>query len=133
MTRLLKKRVAFIWNERCENAFQELKTKLMTTPILSYPDFTKQFKVTVDASDLGCGAVLSQEIEGCDRPISYISRTFKSGELNKAIIEKELLAIHFALKTLRPYLYGQQFVVFSDHRPVADLCDPSHRMRYIAS
>lgn len=95
-----------------------LKEKLTSTPILAYPDFSKQFKVTVDACQLGCGAVISQDFDGCDKPIAFISRTFKKGELNKAIIEKELLAIHFALKTFRHYLYGQKFVVYSDHKPL---------------
>lgn len=134
LTKLLQKRVDFKWSQQCEDAFNTIKTKLMTTPILSYPDFSKTFNVTVDASQLGCGAVISQEIEGIDRPIQFISRTFKKGETNKAIIEKELLAIHFALKTFRPYLYGQQFVVYSDHKPLIylfKLKNPSSKLMRI--
>lgn len=118
LTRLLRKRIKFEWSISCENAFRKIQTKLMSTPILSYPDFTKEFKVTVDASQLGCGAVISQDHNGEDKPIAFISRTFKKGEKNKAIIEKELLAIHFPLKTFRHYLYGQKFVVYSDHMPL---------------
>lgn len=51
-------------------------------------------------------------------PITYVSKTFKKGEINKPVIEKELLAIHFALTTLRPYLYGRKFVVKTDHKPL---------------
>lgn len=118
LTRLLQKRVNFIWSDKCEEAFRNLRDKLINTPILAYPDFSKEFRVTVDASQLGCGAVLSQIHEGCDKPISFISKTFKKGELNKAIIEKGLLGIHFALKIFRPYLFGQKFVVYSDHKPL---------------
>lgn len=118
LTNLRKKRIEFKWSAECENAFQEIKTRLISSPILAYPDFTKQFKVTVDASHLGCGGVISQDHDGHDSPISFISRTFKKGEKNKAIIEKELFAIHFALKTFRHYLYGQKFVVYTDHKPL---------------
>lgn len=134
LTYLRKKRVPFKWTPECENAFQQIKNALVSSPILSYPDFTKQFKVTVDASQLGCGAVISQEFDGCDLPISFISRTFKKGELNKAIIEKELIAIHFALKTFRHYLYGQKFTVFSDHKPLIylfKLKNPSSKLMRI--
>lgn len=134
LTSLLKKRVDFVWSENCEKSFQEIKTKLISTPILSYPDFTKQFKVTVDASHLGCGAVISQDQDGSDKPISFISRTFKNGEKNKAIIEKELIAIHFALQTFRPYLYGQKFIVYSDHKPLVylfKLKNPSSKLMRI--
>lgn len=134
LTYLRKKRVPFLWTNECENAFQQIKQILTSSPILTYPDFTKQFKVTVDASQMGCGAVISQEHDGCDLPISFISRTFKKGEINKAIIEKELLAIHFALKTFRHYLYGQKFVVFSDHKPLIylfKLKNPSSKLMRI--
>lgn len=61
---------------------------------------------------------LSQIHDGIDRPVTYISRTFKKSEKNKPIIEKELLAIHFAVTVLRPYLYGNEFTVYSDHKPL---------------
>lgn len=134
LTQLRKKRVQFQWSEQCEKAFQKIKSMLITPPILAYPDFTKEFRVTVDASHLGCGAVLSQEQDGCDSPISFISRTFKKGECNKAIIEKELIAIHFALKTFRHYLYGQKFTVLTDHKPLIylfKLKNPSSKLMRI--
>lgn len=74
--------------------------------------------MTVDASQFACAGVLSQLVNGEDRPIHFISRTFKKGELNKPIIEKELIAIHFAITVFRPYLYGKEFTVFSDHKPL---------------
>lgn len=135
LTHLLKKRIEFKWTNECQLAFDTIKECLTSTPTLAYPDFKKQFRVTVDASNLGCGAVLSQiDDEGNDRPISFISRTFKKGELNKAIIEKELLAIHFALKSFRHYLYGQNFTVFSDHKPLIylfKLKNPSSKLMRI--
>jgi len=115
---LTKKRTDFNWTSECEQAFNTLKEILTSNPVLAYPDFSKPFKVTVDASQKACGAVLSQDHDGADKPIMYISRTFKKGELNKPIIEKELLAIHFAITVLRPYLYGNRFTVYSDHKPL---------------
>lgn len=134
LTKLRKKRIKFTWSIECEKAFREIKNKLTSAPILAYPDFTKQFKVTVDSSSDGCGGVISQNNNGFDAPISFISRTFKKGEKNKAIIEKELLAIHFALKTFRHYLYGQKFVVFTDHKPLIylfKLKNPSSKLMRI--
>lgn len=61
---------------------------------------------------------MSQNVNGQDLPICFISRSFQKGELNKPIIEKELLAIHFAITYLRPYLFGTKFTVRSDHKPL---------------
>lgn len=118
LTNLSRKRIPYEWTAECENSFNTLRKCFLEAPLLAYPDFSKEFKVTVDASHMACGAVLSQEHDDGDRPILFLSRTFKKGEANKPIIEKELLAIHFALQSLRPYLYGTKFTVFSDHKPL---------------
>lgn len=106
------------WTDECTESFNKLKRALISPQILQYPNFEKPFLVTVDASNFACGAVLSQDCNGNDLPVSYISKAFKKGELNKPIIEKELMAIHFAVTKLRPYLYGRNFTVRSDHRPL---------------
>lgn len=134
LNKLTRKKAVFKWNEECERSFVSLRDSLKSTKLLAYPDFNKEFRVTVDASNFACGAVLSQLHDGEDKPISYISRAFKQGELNKPIIEKELLAIHFAITTFRPYLYGTHFSVFSDHRPLVylyGLKDPSSKLTRI--
>lgn len=118
LNRLTRKSVEFEWNNECENAFQTLRKKLLKPPILKYPDFELEFTITVDASKNACGAMLSQVYNEMDMPISYISRSFQKGELNKATIEKELLAIHFAITYYRPYVYGKKFIVKSDHKPL---------------
>ncbi|RYE25800.1 MAG: hypothetical protein EOP45_04435 [Sphingobacteriaceae bacterium] len=134
LNKMTQKRVKFNWSDECEKAFQTLKNRLMSPPILVYPDYDKEFRVTVDASQFACGAVLSQRHGDSDRPVSFISRTFKKGELNKHITEKELLAIHFAIKTFKPYLWGRYFVVFSDHKPLIYLYalkEPTSRLTRI--
>lgn len=115
---LTKKTTEFIWTQECENSFNKLKYALTHAPVLAYPDFKKKFRITVDASMFACGAYISQENDGIDKPIAYISRTFKKGENNKPIIEKELIAIHFAISQFRPYIYGRHFTVYSDHKPL---------------
>lgn len=131
---LTRKEVDFIWSKECDHSFQTLKSKLISPPILQYPDFAKPFLVTVDASNLACGAVLSQNFNGQDLPIYFASKGFNKAEKNKSTIEKELIAIHFAVNHFRPYIYGTNFVVRSDHRPLIflyKLKNPSSKLTRI--
>lgn len=119
LTRLLKKDETFIWTDEQENAFKILKSKLITKPILQYPDFNRTFVLTTDASNYGIGGVLSQINEqNHDLPIAYYSRTLNKAEQNYSTTEKELLAIVNAIEHFRPYLYGRKFTIFTDHRPL---------------
>lgn len=118
LTQLTRKKIDFKWTDIEENAFEKLKQALISPQILQYPDFEKKFILKVDSSSLGCGGALLQHHNGIDLPVAYFSRTFKKGELNKAIIEKELLAIYHAIMAFRPYIYGKQFTVYTDHKPL---------------
>lgn len=80
---------------------------LANDPILIHPDFSKIFNLTTDASNFAIGAILSQGPIGSDKPIAYASRTLNPAEINYSTIEKELLAIVWATKHFRPYLYGE--------------------------
>ncbi|XP_067622234.1 retrovirus-related Pol polyprotein from transposon 412 isoform X2 [Eurosta solidaginis] len=134
LNRLNRKKVEFVWDEACENAFEKLKQALMSPQLLQYPDFTKEFIITVDASKSGCGAILSQKHGDNDLPICFASKSFNKAEQKKAIIELELLAIHFAIKHFRPYVYGTNFTVKSDHRPLVylfNMKDPSSKLSRI--
>ena len=82
------------------------------------PDFTQDFVVHADASEVGLGAVLSQTHEGEEHPILYLSRTLIPRERNYSTVEKECLAVTWALETLRFYLLGRHFTVVSDHAPL---------------
>jgi len=90
---LTKKDSKFNWNTEQQNVFDSLKEKLTSAPVLSYPDFTRQFLIITDASDYAIGAVLSQGPIGQDRPIAYASRILNKAEQNYNTTEKELLAI----------------------------------------
>jgi len=93
MTLLLKKESNFVWNDACEMAFRSLKEKLLTEPILKYPDFNKQFVLSTDALNFAIGSVLSQGESGQDLPMAYASRILSKAEINYSTIEKELLDI----------------------------------------
>lgn len=118
LTTLLGKnqRNPVIWTAACEQAFQGLKTCLCSTPVLWSPDFKKQFLVQVDASKSGLGAVLVQGDPGEEHPILYLSRKLLPRETNYSTVEKEALAIKWALEKLRYYLLGREFVLETDHR-----------------
>jgi hypothetical protein len=106
----------------CENAFEELKRVLTNPPLLIYPDWEKgNFNLTTDASQYAIGAVLSQGELPADKPIAYASRTLSKAEINYSVIQRELLAIVWAVKHFRPYLYGQKFKIITDHRPLTYL------------
>lgn len=117
----MKKNVTFNWTEQCQKAYETLKNKLIEPPILQYPDFDKPFILTTDASNYALGAVLSQGEIGNDLPISYASKSLAKHDINKPVIEKELLAIHWGINFFRPYLYGRKFIVVTDHRPLVSL------------
>lgn len=128
---LTKKNTNFKWDNNCQKAFEKLKNCLINPPILAYPDFTKQFVITVDASALGCGAVLSQIINGMDKPISFASKSFNHAESKRAPIEQELTGIHWSIKHFRPYIFETEFKIRSDHKPLVHLYslkDPASRL-----
>ena len=95
-------------------SFNKLKTLITSDPILVNPDFNNTFTLTTDASNFALGAVLSQS----GHPICYASRTLNNHEINYSTIEKELLAIVWAVKYFRVYIYGRKFVIQSDHKPL---------------
>lgn len=121
LNKMTGKNATYEWTEECEKAFNTLKEKLLTQPILQYPNFEKEFTITVDASTFACGGILSQNTDNTELPIAYISRSFVKGEKNKPIIEKELLAIHFAIMTFEPYIWGKHFTIRTDHKPLVHL------------
>jgi len=87
-----------MWLESQEIAFRTLKQKLISQPILQYPDFSREFILITDASNDGAGAVLSQGQIGKDLPIAYMSRSFNKAERNYSTVEKELAAIVWGIK-----------------------------------
>jgi len=131
LTNLLKKEIDFNWGDKEQECFNILKNTLCEEPVLQYPDFTKPFLLTTDASGTAIGAILSQGQVGKDHPISYASRVLNDAEKNYSTIEKELLAIVYAVQHFRPYLYGKKFLLITDHKPLTwlhKLKDPTSRL-----
>ena len=89
LTNLTRKNQKFVWGSECEQAFNRLKALLWNAPVLRAPDFHKPFKLAVDASDLGIGAVLLQDDDdGIEHPVCYWSKKFNSHQKNYSVIEK---------------------------------------------
>jgi ribonuclease HI len=112
MKALLAKKVEFKWTQKCQEAFEELKNRLTTAPVLVLPDVHKPFSVYCDASYTGLGCVLMQE----GRVVAYSSRQLKIHERNYPTHDLELAAVVHALKTWRHYLYGQKCDIYTDHK-----------------
>ena len=124
LTNLLKKRTKFKWNDKCQDAFDRLKAIPKSAPVLLAPDFDKCFKLGVDASDVGIGAVLLQEDNnGIDHPVCYFCKEFNKHQKNYSTIEKECLALILAIQQFEVYLTSSTspIVVFSDHNPLSFL------------
>lgn len=131
LTQCLKKGSKIVIDKNYSDCFEKCKALLTNDPILQYPDFSKEFLLTTDASNVAVGAILSQGAIGSDKPIAYASRTLNSSEMNYSTIEKELLAIVWATKYFRPYLFGRKFKIITDHKPlqwVMSLKEPNSRL-----
>ena len=121
LTNLLKK---FKWNDKCQDVFYRLKAILKSAPVLLAPDFDKCFKLAVDASDVGIGAILLQEDRnGIDNPVCCFSKKFNKYQKNYSTIEKECVALILAIQHFEVYLTSSTspIVVFSDHNPLSFL------------
>lgn len=118
LTNCLKKNHSVKHTPEFVNSFELCKSILMNDPILQHPDFSQPFNLTTDASNHAVGAILSQGPIGNDLPIAYASRTLNPAETNYSTIEKELLAIVWATKYFRPYLFGTKFKIITDHKPL---------------
>ena len=110
------------WQDHHERAFQTLKNRLTSSPILRFPVFQegKPFVLRTDASDIGLGAVLLQDFEGEGRlPIAYASKKLLPRERNHSVIEKECLGINRGVEKFRKYLYGVELLLETDHKPLS--------------
>jgi hypothetical protein len=118
LTDLTQKNKVFFWGKEQEDAFNLLKEKLNDHPILIWPDVNKEFFIQTDASGVGIGGVLLQVKEGNKHPVMYISRKLLPCEQRYSTIERELLAIIWAIQKFALYLYGKRFYLETDHEPL---------------
>ena len=113
--KLTQKDTNFGWSDSCQQAFETLKYKLVSAPILAHPDFKQSFILDTDASGTSIGAVLSQIQDGHERVISYASRRLTKSERRYCVTRKELLAVVFFTKYFKHYLLGRKFLIRTDH------------------
>ena len=126
LTQLTRKNEKWNWGDEQRDAFRCIKDCLVSKPILGYPDFSRAFTIYTDASGYGIGAVLAQmqrpphSSEENDREvvIAYSSKHLNDREAKWSTTEKEAFAIIHAINVFKPYLYGRQFTVITDHRPL---------------
>lgn len=116
LTSASKKAPPFVWSKEAEEAFNKLKECLISAPILTCPHYDMPFEVHTDASDYGVGGLLTQTVDGVERPVAYMSKALSPAERNYSITEREALAVLIAIEHWRCYLdNGKKFVVYTDH------------------
>jgi hypothetical protein len=108
----LKSSTPYVWSDKCEASFQELKTRLTTTPVLTLPDASKDFVVYYDASRQGLSCVLMQG----GKVVAYASRQLQKHEENYPTHDLELAAVVHTLKIWRHYLMGNKCDIYTDHK-----------------
>ncbi|GJS97882.1 reverse transcriptase domain-containing protein [Tanacetum coccineum] len=114
MTQLLMKDAKFDFSKDCKKAFNKLKEKLTTAPIIISPDWNVPFELMCGTSDFAVGAVLGQRIDGKFKPIYYASKTLNDAQAHYTTTEKELLVVVFSFDKFCPYLILSKTVVYTD-------------------
>ena len=118
LCRLLENDAKFYFDESCKTAFDEIKYKFVTTPIMVTHDWSKEFEIMCDASDYAMEAVLGQRSEKMFKAIYYARKTFNEAQENYSTTEKEMLAMVFTCEKLRPYTLGSHVIIHTDHAAI---------------
>ena len=118
LRRLRKKGTKFVFGPEQRASFNELKKTLANAETLGYFEKAAKSRIIADASPVGLGAVLIQEQHGQPRVISYASRSLTNVEKRYSQTEKETLALVWACERFHVYLYGMEFEVYTDHKPL---------------
>lgn len=116
LTNIKGKTEKFIWSEEAQKAFDHLKVRLTSAPILSHPDFGRPFVIQCDASATGVGSVLFQvDDNNEEHPIAFMSKKLNAAQRNYSVTELECYAAVLSVKKFRPYVEGMEFKILTDH------------------
>jgi hypothetical protein len=135
LNELTHKDAEWLWTEQCQKAFDELRNRVTSEPVLAHPELDKQFELEVDTSGFAVGAVLLQKKEdGKRHPIAYFSKTLNKAQRNYDIADLELLAVVMSLDNWRSFLAGSphKVIVYSDHQNLLYWKEPHKISRCIA-
>ncbi len=121
LSSLLKKISTFNGEPLQQQAFETLKMKLTSSPVLIFPDYSQEFILCTDASDIELGGILMQERNGRPQPIAYASRLCNAAERNYSITERETLAVIYCLEHFRDMILGYKIRVWTDHMAIQNL------------
>ena len=125
LNQLLDKGTQWQWSSDCEKAFAQLKNTLSSTSVLVHYDTNSPLRLACDASAYGVGAVISHTMpDGSEKPVAFASRTLTKAEHNYSQLQKEALSIIFGIRKFHPYLYGRQFTLVTDHKPLVTILHP---------
>jgi len=115
LSALPKKSRPFRWTEETQEAFDSLKKALLDTPVLQFPHPFLPCILDTDSSDVALGGVLSQVINGEERPIAFFSRVLSQTQRGYCATRRELLAVITAMQHFRHYLLGKKTILRTDH------------------
>ena len=119
LNRLTAKTTKFEWNEEHQKSFEGLKKALTSAPVITKPNYSKDWTLEVDASGTAMGGVLSQEGEDRElHPVYYWSKQLSKAEQNYSTTDRECLAVVAACKKFRPYILGRHVMIIGDHTAV---------------
>ena len=104
-----------MWGTDQQKAFEKMRDRLSKSPVLAYPNSERPFIVTTDASKMAVAAILSQVQDEIQRPIAYANRQLNAAESVYSASESELVALVWATKFFRCYLFGRRFLVRTNH------------------
>ena len=119
LTLLTRQQVKFEWTPEHQAAFVHLKDAIVQAPILHYPNPNKTYIVYIDASDDACGAQLSQEHDGTEFHVAFLSHTFSKTQCKWSTTKQEAFGVYYAITKWNFYLQGANIIVWNDHKPLA--------------
>ena len=123
---LLRREKSFHCNSSFQKAFNDLKQRLVRPPVLTFPDFSQQFKIYVDTSDVAISGILGHSWDCQEWVIYYWSRQLQKAKHKYSTIEREALAAVSAVKEFYAYLCGFPFKLITDHNPLVSLKGLNH-------